>query len=149
MRKRILIITLVIMLIVVGGGVLVLKDMGNTPIKAVVAIVKPKPADKDPNAVKQAVISYSNAYLGGHGNAAYNLLSAKCASQISVNEMIGLALDANQAYGNLQPTDITVGILGDGNAIASYSYPTASSINKHDQSWVYERGIWRYNGCTD
>jgi len=146
-RKYWVIGGLLVVIVIVVGFLFMPKDKQNAPVKAVVNTIKAKPSDSDPDAVKKGVISYSNAYLGGHGNDAYNLLSSRCAARITVNEMIGLALAANQAYGNLTPTKITVEILSAGKAVTSYSYPTASSINQQDQSWLYEQGGWRYDGC--
>lgn len=150
MSKKVIFVAVVVLALVAGGALALKankdKDTGGATKTTQPAKVT-KPADSDPDAVKKAVISYSNAYLGGHGNDAYNLLSSRCALQTPADKMIGLALLANQAYGNVQPTDITVSILSAGKATASYSYPTASTINQKDQSWLYEQGSWHYDGC--
>jgi hypothetical protein len=100
----------------------------------------------DPAPLKAAVTDYSSAYLGGHGDAAFALMSARCQAATPKAQMDSLASAAQSLYGALPIKTLTVDSQAASDASVSYTY-AVSKLDQTHQHWVKESGAWKYDGC--
>lgn len=98
----------------------------------------------DTEPLESAVRDYSDAYLGGDGQAAYDLMSERCQSTMTVDDMKTLANAAKDTYGELDIKSIDAEVDGDSGTV-TYTYDV-ETLNQTDQPWVNEDG-WRYDNC--
>jgi hypothetical protein len=113
------------------------------------AAATPTAVASTPNADQQlqaAVQSYSAAYLGGNGAAAYALLTARCQQSVGLSQMMSLTSAAASLYGALPITSLTVNSDSGSQATVTYTYAVAK-LNQSQQPWVVEGGSWKDDHC--
>ena len=96
--------------------------------------------------LKDAVTTYSNAYLGGDGASAFNLLSSRCQLSIGMQQISAQATAAHSVYGVLPISTINVDSESGSRATVSYTY-AVTTLNQSHQPWVLQGGSWRYDNC--
>lgn len=104
------------------------------------------PAGADQPGLESAVRVYSEAYLGGQGSKAYDLLSQRCQARLGPAEMSVLTDAAQAQYGNQTISSLTVDTLVGTLARVSYTYPDPA-INQSTEPWVFEGGAWHQDDC--
>lgn len=104
-------------------------------------------ATPDPTAaLRSAVQAYSDAYLTGHGRAAYALLSARCQKRMTPEEFGTIVSQAGDLYGSALPMTSFKADVAGGMARVTYTYQ-ASAINQDAEPWVLEGGKWHEDDC--
>src|SRR5437763_2426062 len=95
--------------------------------------------------VDEAVRSYTSAYLSGDGDKAYDLLSTRCKSVLSREQLRRAASGAAMLYGQARIISLTSSVDGD-HATVTYRFDQAA-IDQENQPWVLQSGAWRYDHC--
>jgi hypothetical protein len=111
----------------------------------------PAPATSDPvpapeQELRAAVSAYSDAFLTGKGEVAYDLLSLQCQAKVSIKEFGAVVEQAGQLYGTPLPFTSYSGELTGARALVTYGYQV-EAINQADEPWVLEQGSWRNDDC--
>lgn len=101
-------------------------------------------SEKD--ALKAAVRSYSDAYLGGDAQTAWDLLSNRCRQRLTMAQMRTLTSGAQELYGRLDIVNLTIDDMSGNLARVTYTYPVAK-LNQTQEPWVKENGKWREDDC--
>jgi hypothetical protein len=97
-------------------------------------------------ALREAVQTYSDAFLTGEADASYALLSKRCQARINKDEWSAELAQAKAQFGSKQPfTSYKATVSGD-LARVSYTFSVAS-INQDSEPWVRENGIWHEDDC--
>lgn len=95
--------------------------------------------------VDDAVRSYTAAFLSGNGDKAYDLLSARCQSVLSREQLRKVSAAAAVLYGQARMISLTSQVHGD-HATVTYRFDQPA-IDQENQPWVLESGAWRYDHC--
>lgn len=103
------------------------------------------PAAKDDGALRDAVQSYSDAYLTGDDSTAFDALSSRCQDKIGADAFSAVVSAAGETYGSPMPIKSFSADMNGEQARATYTYD-AAAINQKDQPWVNEGG-WKYDAC--
>jgi hypothetical protein len=98
------------------------------------------------SALHAAVQSYSDAYLTGHGKAAYALLSARCQTRYTAKEFGELVNQAGKMYGSALPMKSFDAEVSGSLARVTYTYDV-EAINQDAEPWVNEGGKWHEDDC--
>jgi hypothetical protein len=97
-------------------------------------------------ALKAAVIAYSDAFLGGNGEAAWRLLSARCRDRLPRDTFVQGVTEAHRLYGTLPIRSLRVDALSGDLARVSYTFSSAD-LNQDHEPWVREAGAWHEDDC--
>ncbi|MDT0187971.1 hypothetical protein Q9S36_48070 [Microbacterium sp. ARD31] len=95
--------------------------------------------------LRQAVYTYSRAFLGGNARKAYALLAPRCRNAIAYNDFAEVVDAAHDVYGNLPIRSYTATISGD-RARVTYRYPVGR-LDQVREPWVRRVAGWRNNQC--
>ncbi len=97
--------------------------------------------------IREAAQNYSDAYLTGHAQVAYSLLSHPCQQRIGRAAFFQIVHAAGAQYGKAIPfSSISVDLQRD-MARLSYTYEDVPAINQTDQPWVWGNSHWKYDSC--
>lgn len=94
----------------------------------------------------QAVKAYSDAYLTGDGETAYNLLSTRCQDTIGKQPFMDEVAAAKSTFGDAMPFKSFNGMADGDQARVTYTYSVAA-IDQEEQPWTREDGSWKYDDC--
>jgi hypothetical protein len=97
-------------------------------------------------ALETAVRAYSTAYFKPDPDAAYALLSKRCAGAVSQAVYAAVVKGAAKDYGQQAIKTLTVDQLSGSMARVSYTY-AVPKLDQNGQPWVREGGSWRYDAC--
>jgi hypothetical protein len=98
-------------------------------------------------ALREAVQSYSDAYLTGDVDAAYGYLSPRCQTVLDHDAFATDVQTAASNYGDPLPFQVyKASEFGDA-AYVTYTYKTAPEINQRGQFWSRLEGSWHYDAC--
>jgi hypothetical protein len=95
--------------------------------------------------LEDAVIAYSNAYLGDQADTAWDLLSTRCQGVLGQEPFAQLVAQATQLYGGEAVTSVEVEVDGQ-LGLATYEL-TDPTLNQSGERWVLEDGSWRNDDC--
>jgi hypothetical protein len=95
--------------------------------------------------VEDAVRSYTAAFLSGRGDAAANMLSARCNTAAMRGAIVTASANAAALYGQAKLVSVTPNVDGD-HATVTYRFDQPA-IDQENQPWVFEGGSWRYDKC--
>lgn len=125
-------------------------DAGTTSAPTEDKPAEDKPADDsagDAAALQTAVEDYTNAYFKGDADTAYQMLSKRCAGQISPGAYEAVVTQAATDFGPDHPaTDVQADVSGD-LARVSYKVKGLPRFDQQSQPWAREGGAWRYDAC--
>ena len=133
--KRLVVLVLVGVIAACGGSSS--GGAGQSPAPA----AGPSEAD-----LKLAVFAYSDAFLGGHGDRAYDMLSRRCQAENDATRFGNLVRGAQILYGDETIKTLTVDSFSATTATVTYLYGNRN-IDQHNQRWTVEGGQWRWDGC--
>lgn len=109
----------------------------------------PQPGDE--RALRRAVKAYSDAFLTGRGDAAFELLTHRCRRELGRDRFTGLVERAGDLYGSrLELKSFEAEFMGD---LASVTYTfDISALNQADEAWAFDYGFeldgaWRNDQC--
>lgn len=91
--------------------------------------------------------AYSQAFLAGDGNAAYELLSKRCQERNTRPEFVSLVQVAGKQYGPQEIRSFKVDQAAGELARVTYTYDR-SELDQRGEPWVYESNAWRVDDCT-
>ncbi len=97
-------------------------------------------------AVRDAVTSYSDAFLDADPVAAYELLSARCQDEVSLSYFTGIVTAAKMRYGKALPIRSFKAKVRDDVAVVSYGYDVPA-LDQENEPWVLESGKWKNDQC--
>ncbi|WP_067441358.1 hypothetical protein [Nocardioides jensenii] len=105
-----------------------------------------KTVEADESELRGALQSYSDAFLSGDGQAAYDLFSERCKNRADHGQFIAMVDLAKQQYGeSLACASYSEGASGD---LARVSCTHAdSSIDQDSEPWTREDGQWHQDDC--
>ncbi len=98
------------------------------------------------DALKDAVVAYSDAFLAGQSDDAWALLSSRCRDRLSEPEFDSLVEQGAAQYGDASLESLEVTSFAGELARVSYTY-SESVINQTDEPWGFEDGAWRNDDC--
>lgn len=96
--------------------------------------------------IRAAAQSYSDAFLTGDSEAAFDLLSERCQERHGEAGFTAIVELAATQYGVALPFDTFAAEVNDDQARATYTFPDAS-INQDSEPWVMEGGEWKEDDC--
>jgi hypothetical protein len=96
-------------------------------------------------ALEQAVRSYTDAFLGGDGEAAWNLLTDRCHDANAKNDFLAIVAQGHDQYGDAKITSYKAELNGT-TALASYEL-TDPILNQTKERWVFENRGWHNDEC--
>ncbi len=97
-------------------------------------------------ALETAVRAYSDAIVGGDGDAAYRLESDRCQRVVDPGASAAQAAQAKANYPGATIKSFTVDDLSGTKAHVSYSYD-AAVLNVSKKAWVNQGGSWHWDAC--
>lgn len=98
------------------------------------------------SAIREAAQAYSDAFLTGDADAAYELFSERCKARTDETEFAAGVSVASGMYGEPLPfATFEADVSGD-MARVTYTYTDAPEINQDSEPWVNEDG-WRQDDC--
>ena len=106
----------------------------------------PTPAVSGTAALEKNVRAYSEAYLGGDSDAAWDLLSERCQDRLSRPQFNGLVAGAEPLYGDPELRNIDVDELSGSLARVTYTFDDPR-LNQMMEPWSFEAGSWRIDDC--
>ncbi|SDH14690.1 hypothetical protein [Klenkia brasiliensis] len=96
--------------------------------------------------LRDAVQSYSNAFLTGDAVAAYDLFTVRCKDRTSLAQFTGIVAAASQLYGSALPITSYSAEVSGNLARVTYTYDV-SAINQTSEPWAREEGQWKQDDC--
>jgi hypothetical protein len=96
--------------------------------------------------LETAVRAYSDAFLSGDADTAWDLLSSRCRDRLARAEFNGIVGGGADLYGSASMTDLTVDELSGSLARVTYTYDDPA-INQNHEPWVFEDGAWHNDDC--
>jgi hypothetical protein len=102
--------------------------------------------DTDKAALTKSVQDYTAELFNGDP-AGYDLLSARCKSQMTKDAWTDLAKQGHHQYGSQKATGITIDQLSGNLARVSYGAGNIPAMERHAQPWAREDGTWRWDAC--
>ena len=106
----------------------------------------PNAAPDGAHELEIAVRAYSAAFLGGEGDAAYQMLSARCRNRVAHDQFVLEVAVAKQAYGDAAMQTFSIDQISGGLARVTYTYDKAA-INQASEPWAFEDGAWHEDDC--
>lgn len=120
-----------------------------TPTTAATEATTDEPEGNEPDAesaIREAAQAYSDAFLTGDADAAYELFSERCKARTDETEFASNVSVASGMYGEPLPfATFEADVSGD-MARVTYTYADAPEINQDSEPWVNEDG-WRQDDC--
>jgi hypothetical protein len=98
------------------------------------------------DALEAAVHAYSDAFLSGDAEAAWNLLSTRCRDRVARSDFNATVQAAAKLYSKSVMSDLVVDELSGPLARVTYEYDNAA-INQDHEPWVFEDGSWHEDDC--
>lgn len=129
-------------------------DRGDDSPPATAEATTPEPQADEPeseepgaeSAIREAARAYSDAFLTGDADAAYELFSERCKARTDETEFASSVSVASGMYGDPLPfATFEADVSGD-MARVTYTYADAPEINQDSEPWVNENG-WRQDDC--
>ncbi|WP_207506509.1 nuclear transport factor 2 family protein [Klenkia taihuensis] len=96
--------------------------------------------------LRAAVQSYSDAFLTGDADVAYDLLTARCKDRTSAAQFSGIVSAASQLYGAALPITSYSAEVSEDLARVTYTYDVPA-INQTSEPWAREDGEWKQDDC--
>jgi len=97
--------------------------------------------------LKKAVQAYSDAYLAGKADPAYQLLSARCQKKWTSSQFGALVTTAGKTYGAALPLESFSAKISGDIALVSYTY-ILPALRQERQPWLLGSGGWKNDDCT-
>ena len=110
------------------------------------SVDSPQQATADTGALEDSVRAYSDAYLGGNVDPAWDLLSERCQDRLSRPQFNGLVAGAEQLYGDAELQKIEVDELSGVLARVTYTFDDPR-LDQMMEPWSFEAGSWRIDDC--
>lgn len=98
------------------------------------------------DALRAAVQAYSDAFLTGDAEKAYDLLSERCRKRTSPAEFTAIAGAAGQMYGSALPLETYSAEVSGDLARVTYTY-SIKAIDQEAEPWTREGGAWHQDDC--
>ena len=97
-------------------------------------------------ALEANVRAYSDAYLGGDAERAWELLSTRCKQRINLAQMRALVEGAESLYGEARMQSLRITEFSGSLARVTYRY-TDSDIDQLNEPWILEGDEWHQDDC--
>lgn len=96
--------------------------------------------------LEASVRGYSEAFLAGDAEAAWELLSERCRDRLAQSEFTSIVSAGGAMYGDAELTEFEVVDLAGNLARVTYRYD-APEIDQVREPWTLEGGVWRNDDC--
>ena len=90
--------------------------------------------------------AYSEAFLAGRGDMAYDLLSQRCRERMTRVQFVQLVLVAGQQYGPQAIKSLKVDQVAGDLGRVTYTYEK-SELDQRGEPWVHEDNAWHVDDC--
>lgn len=105
----------------------------------------PQPSAGSSLPLEAAVRTYTEAFLGGDADAAYDLLSERCRGELARNDFTAIVAQASAQYGDAEITSYEDDVRGN---VATATYELSDpTLNQVEERWLLEGGNWRNDDC--
>lgn len=101
------------------------------------------PPSKD---LRGAVEVYSDSFLAGLGDRAFDLLSERCKVEVGHQQFVAAVAVAADRYDGIGISSYDEEVDGDV-ATVTYRYDDAPELDQVDERWIVEEGGWRNDDC--
>jgi hypothetical protein len=118
----------------------------STPSVTHVPAARTAPAAPADAALRASVQAYSDAYLTGKAQQAFDLLTPRCQKMYPLASFSVIVAAAGSLYGTPLPMTSFKAHIAGGMARVTYTY-TIAGINQTDQPWTLEAQGWRDDNC--
>jgi hypothetical protein len=103
-------------------------------------------APSEQEELRQAVVTYSDAFLDAKPTVAYDLFSARCKERVTLSEFTGMLTAAKKMYGKALPIKTLDAQISGDLARVTYTYDVPA-LNQTKEPWTREDGKWKQDDC--